>query len=183
MKEAATSNASPNNSTLLMRIIKIASCPTCSGKAKLTYHFGCTKDNQVHIRIVVNSGGGFFSEVWVPLKATLDALDKAPHPITAVPFINLFIGKSVNTPGFLLADLKQEGLVKLLEGKVRGYEKLDTEAFMIDVNKLVSSDVALKYIPVTHFKKSATTLPPKKIQTGINAKIHSDVVEVRRSQK
>ncbi|HOY86835.1 MAG: hypothetical protein V9G21_04385 [Methylotenera sp.] len=162
MKETATSNATPSNSTLSMRIIKIASCPTCSGKAKLTYHFGCTKDNQVHIRIVVNSGGGFFSEEWVPLKATLAALDKAPHPITAVPFINLFIGKSVNTPGFLLAVLKHEGLVKLLEGKVRGYEKLAPEPFMSEVNKLVSSDVDLKYEPVKPIKKSATTLPSKK---------------------
>ena len=162
MKEATTNNASPNNSTLSMRIIKIASCPTCSGKANLTYHFGSNKDNQVHIRIVVNSGGGFFSEEWVPLEATLEALDKASHPITAVPFFDLFIGKSVNTPGFLLAVLKQEGLVKLLEGKVRGYEKLDSEAFMTEVNKLVSSDVDLKYVPITPIKKSATTLPPKK---------------------
>ena len=162
MKEATTSNTTPSNSTLSMRIIKIASCPTCSGKAKLTYHFGCTKDNQVHIRIVVNSGGGFFSEEWVPLKATLAALENAPQPITAIPFIDLFTGKSVNTPGFLLAVLKQEGLVKLLEGKVRGYEKLDSEAFMTEVNKLVSSDVDLKYVPITLIKKSATTLPSKK---------------------
>ena len=162
MKETTTSNVTASNSTLSMRIIKIATCPTCSGKAKLTYHFGCAKDNQVHIRIVVNSGGGFFSEEWVPLKATLVSLDKAPHPITALPFVNLFTGKSVNTPGFLLAVLKQEGLVKLLEGKVRGYERLDSGAFMAEVNKLVSSDVDLKYVPVTPIKKSSTTLPPKK---------------------
>ncbi|MDI1363178.1 MAG: hypothetical protein PSU72_14015, partial [Methylotenera sp.] len=154
MKEATSSSSTSENSTLSMRIIKIASCPTCSGKANLTYHFGCNKDNQVHIRIIENSGGGFFSEEWIPLKATLDALDKAAHPITAIPFINLFIGKSVNTPGFLLAVLKHEGLVKLLEGKVRGYEKLDSVAFMAEVNKLVSSDVDLKYVPVTPIKKS-----------------------------
>ena len=164
MKAVTNSSSTSDNSTLSMRIIKIASCPTCSGKAKLTYHFGCTKDNQVHIRIVVNSGGGFFSEEWVPLKATLATLDKAPHPITALPFVNLFIGKSVNTPGFLLAVLKQEGLVKLLEGKVRGYEKLDSGAFMAEVNKLVASDVDLKYVPVTPIKKSASTLPPKKFK-------------------
>ncbi len=162
MKKATPSNVTTSNSILSMRIIKIASCPTCSGKANLTYHFGCTQDNQVHIRIVENSGGGFFSEEWVPLNATLAALDKAPQPITAIPFINLFIGKSVNTPGFLLAVLKHEGLVKLLEGKVRGYEKLDSEAFMGEVNKLVSSDVDLKYVPVTPIKKSATTNPPNK---------------------
>ena len=162
MKEATTSNTKPINTTLPMRIIKIASCPTCSGKAKLTYHFGCTKDNQLDIRIVENSGGGFFSEEWVPLKGIQEALDKAPHPITAIPFINLFIGKSVNTPGFLLAVLKHEGFVKLLEGKIRGYEKLDSASFMTELNKLVSSDVNLKVEPVLPIKKSAATLPPKK---------------------
>ncbi|MDO9050882.1 MAG: hypothetical protein Q7U70_05275 [Methylotenera sp.] len=166
----APSNTSPSTSILSMRIIKIASCLTCSGKANLTYHFGCTKDNQVHIRIVFNSGGGFFSEEWVPLKATLAALDKASHPVTAIPFINLFIGKSVNTPGFLLAVLKHEGLVKLLEGKVRGYEKLDSEPFMHEVNKLVSSDTDLKPEPVTRIKKSATTVPPKKSKQALPPK-------------
>ncbi len=160
--KAPKANAAPNIPTVPLRIIKIAFCPTCSGKAELTYHLGCNQDNQVYIRIVVNTGGGFFSEEWVALEATLETLDKAPHPITAVPFISLFKGKSVNTPGFLLAVLKHEGLVKLLQGKVRGYEKLSTEAFMAEVNKLVSSDVDLKYVPPTPIKKSATTLPPKK---------------------
>jgi len=154
--------AIPASSTPPLRIIKISTCPTCSGKTSLIYHFGCNQENQVYIRIIENSGGGFFSEEWVSIEATLAALDKAPHPITAVPLINLFIGKSVNTPGFLLAVLKHEGLVKLLEGKVRGYEKLDPETFMDEVNKLVSSDVDLKYAPPTPIKKSATTLPAKK---------------------
>jgi len=45
------------------RIIKIATCPTCSGKATLTYHFGCNEDKQVYIRIVANSGGGFAEQI------------------------------------------------------------------------------------------------------------------------
>ena len=124
MKQNKTINVIPASSPLPKRIIKIATCPTCSGKTNLIYHIGSTEENQAYIRIVENSGGGFFSEEQVVLDATLAALDKAPHPITAVPFISLFKGKSVNTPGFLLAVLKHEGLVKLLEGKVRGYEKL-----------------------------------------------------------
>ena len=164
MKQNKVINLIPakNISTPQLRIIKIATCPTCFGKTNLTYHFGCNQENQVYIRIIENSGGGFFSEEWVALEAILAALDKAPHPITAVPFIDLFVGKSVNTPGFLLAVLKHEGLVKLLEGKVRGYEKLPQEVFMAEVNKLVASDVDLKYQPITPIKKSATTLPLKK---------------------
>jgi hypothetical protein len=146
------------------RIIKIATCPTCSGKATLTYHFGCSEDRQVYIRITDNSGGGFFSEEWVKLADIQAALDGAPFPVTSFPLIKLFIGKSVNTPGFLLAVLKHEGLVKLLEGKIRGYEKLDPASFMIELEKLVSSDINLKPESVSTIKETSPTLPTKKIK-------------------
>ncbi|MES2498895.1 MAG: hypothetical protein V4570_00040 [Pseudomonadota bacterium] len=143
------------------RIIKIATCPTCSGKATLNYHFGCDEDKQVYIRIVANSGGGFFSEEWIKLVDIQTALDTAPFRVTSFPLIKLFIGKSVNTPGFLLAVLKHEGLVKLLEGKIRGYEKLDPAPFMLELGKLVSSDVNLKPESSPAIKKISPTHPPK----------------------
>lgn len=172
MKQDKTIEAIPALTipTFPLRVLKIATCSTCSGKAELTYHFGCDQDKQIYIRIVINSGGGFFSDEWVSLKATLEALDKAPHPITAVPFVQLFVGKSVNTPGFLLAVLKHEGLVKLLEGKIRGYERLPSEAFLAEVDKLVSSDIDLKYVPPTPIKKSASTPPPKKSKQALISK-------------
>lgn len=144
------------------RIIKIATCPTCSGKATLTYHFGCNDDKQVYIRIVANSGGGFFSDEWIKLIDIQTALDGASFPVTSFPLIKLFIGKSVNTPGFLLAVLKHEGLVKLLEGKIRGYEKLDPAQLMLELDKLVSSDVSLKAEATPAIKKISPTFPPKK---------------------
>lgn len=146
------------------RIIKIATCPTCSGKATLTYHFGCSDDKQAYIRIVDNSGGGFFSDEWVKLADIQAVIDGAPFPVTSFPLFKLLIGKSVNTPGFLLAVLKHEGLVKLLEGKIRGYEKLDSAPFMLELDKLVSSDVNLKPESVPTIKKPTPTLPPKKLK-------------------
>lgn len=158
-------NKPVNNAThQVSRIIKIATCPTCSGKAALTYCFGCSEDKQVYIRIVANSGGGFFSEEWIKLADIQVALDSAPLPVTSLPLIKLFIGKSVNTPGFLLAVLKHEGFVKLLEGKIRGYEKLDPSPFMLELDKLVSSDVNLKPESVPTIKKISPTLPPKKFK-------------------
>ena len=144
------------------RIIKIATCQTCSGKSTLTYHFGCNDDKQVCIRIVANPGGGFFSEEWIKLVDIQSALEDAPFPVTSFPLFKLFIGKSVNTPGFLLAVLKHEGLVKLLEGKIRGYEKLDPAPFMLELDKLVSSDVSLKPESVLTIQKVSPTLPSKK---------------------
>lgn len=146
------------------RIIKIATCPTCSAKATLTYHFGCSDDKQVYIRIIANSGGGLFSYEWVKLADIQAALDGAPLPVTSFPLIKLYTGKSVNTPGFLLAVLKHEGLVKLLEGKIRGYEKLDPAPFMLELERLVSSDVNLNAESVPTIKKISPTLLPKKFK-------------------
>ena len=44
-----------------MRILKIASCSTNSGKTTLTYHIGCTTDKNIQLRVVANTGGGLFS--------------------------------------------------------------------------------------------------------------------------
>jgi len=164
MKKDKAINAipTPSISPTPLRIIKIATCPTCSGKAILTYHFGCSEDMQYYIRIVANSGGGFFSEEWIKLTDIQAALDGAPFPVTSFPLIKLFIGKSVNTPGFLLAVLKYEGLVKLLEGKIRGYEKLDPEPFMLELEKLVAFDLNLKLELAPTIKKVSPILPPKK---------------------
>ena len=44
-----------------MRILKVATCPSSSGKATLTYHIGCTSEEDIQFRVVANRGGGFFS--------------------------------------------------------------------------------------------------------------------------
>ncbi len=144
MTKKTNSKTTTTPAPQVTRIIKISTCPTCSGKANLTYHFGVSADNTVYIRVVSNSGGGFFSDEWVKLADIQAALASAPFPVTSFPLIKLFIGKSVNNSGFLLAVIKHEGLVKLLEGKIRGYEKLDDTQFMREVNALVNSDIDLK---------------------------------------
>lgn len=156
-----TSNTTSNTSNV-SRIIKIATCPSSSGKANLTYHMGCNEDKEVYVRIVANTGGGYLSAEWVKLADIISALETAKLPITSFPLIKLFKGKSTNTPGFMLAVLKHEGLVKPLEGKIRGYEKLDFTAFQHAVNQLAASDVDLKPNTDSPSKKSATPISSKK---------------------
>ena len=38
-----------------MRLLKIASCLTSSGKATLTYHIGCTTDKDIQFYVLANS--------------------------------------------------------------------------------------------------------------------------------
>lgn len=147
MPQATGTNTTVINSTPAMRILKVASCPTCSAKGTLTYQLGCKADNQISIRITANSGGGYFSAEWVSLSTIQDALANAPQPVTSFAFSKLFQGKSTNTPAFLLAALVNERLLKPIADKQRGYEILDSTAFMAHFSKLIASDVDLKIAP------------------------------------
>jgi hypothetical protein len=57
-----------------MRVLKTATCKTLSGKSTLTYQIGCTPESIIHLRISKNSGGGFFSDEWIPFEAVQEAL-------------------------------------------------------------------------------------------------------------
>ena len=148
-----------------MRILKIASCPTSSGKTSLTYHISCTTDKDIQFRIVANTGGGLFSPEWISLSAILPAFEQAPFPLTSFPLINLYQGKSTNTPAFLMAALKNEGLVRNLEGKVRGYEIVDSKLFLDEMNALMALDIDLKVanIPANYKTSVALNKPAKSI--------------------
>lgn len=131
-------------STNELRILKKATCPTLSGKSKLTYMIGCDDENEVFLRIYANNGGGFFSTEWVALKNIQQALEKNPEEITSVALYGLFRGKSVNTPAFLLAVLKHEGMVRSIKGKKRRHELVDSSDFQDRIADLMSADAKPK---------------------------------------
>ena len=166
-----------SNLVPIMRIIKVASCLTCTGKATLTYHIGIETKNEITFRVYNNTGGGLFSAEWVSLNAIKIAFDNATQPITSFTLSKLFKGKSTNTPGFLMAALKNEGLVRNLEGKIRGYEQIESSAFMAEVNSLIASGIDLKEAsnkPATLINKSATPIKVKKPSQAIEASIKAE---------
>ena len=126
-----------------MRILKVGSCSSRSGKSMLTYHIGCTPESTVHFRVYANSGNGFFSKEWLSLKTILELLPKGGQTFTAFDLQPLLRGKSVNTPEFLLAVLVEEGLVKAAEKK-RSYELAEPSPFMDKIKLLIESKTALK---------------------------------------
>lgn len=147
-----------------IRILKIASCPTLSGKSTLTYHIGCNGESEIHFRIYANDGGGFFSNEWIPLDKIQQVFAKVPadKPITSFVLHSIFRGKSVNTPAFLLAMLKQEGLVKQSEDKQRQYDRIDPTEFIAGVNALIATDVDLKADSLKVDVKPEAVSPSKK---------------------
>jgi len=143
MKEASTQPAATADAAPLIRILKIATCPNLSDSAKLGYHIGCNAESQIQLRVHSNSGTGYFSREWVSLNAIFKALDKCPKdkPLTSFWLHPLLVGKSINTPSFLMAVLLAEGLVQKAE---RNYERCDHKGFVGEVNKLIESGVDIK---------------------------------------
>ena len=96
-----------------MTVVKTGNCDTLTKKSKLTYQIGTLPDGEVYFRIHKNTGNGFFSNEWGSFADIQKVLFKIPvgKPVTAIMLNDLFTGKSVNTPGFLLAVLVHEKLL------------------------------------------------------------------------
>ncbi|MCP4089345.1 MAG: hypothetical protein GY746_06090 [Gammaproteobacteria bacterium] len=90
-----------------MKIHKTGKCKSLSGKSSLSYRYGANPEYAVHIQILSNDGGGFFSSEWIAMNDIMAVLKKHPKdtPITSIIFTRLYKGKSVNTPAFLTAAL------------------------------------------------------------------------------
>jgi hypothetical protein len=112
----------------------------------------------VYLRIHKNSGNGFFSREWVSLQDIQKTIGEIPagKPVTAIVLGDLFEGRSVNTPGFLLAVLVQEKLLIPMQGKKRSHEPVSPEEFRDTVSQLVSG----KAKPKAASRKKATRTSP-----------------------
>ena len=139
------------------RVLKSGTCPSLSGRSKLTYDIACGPDNDLHVRVLKNSGGGYFSPSYVTWVQMVGVLDKHGNkPITCHSLGPLFKGQSVNTAGFLLAVLKHEGLVQPRADQPRTYERLDPGAFYAQLKTLLGSTKAVKAVkPVSPAAASA----------------------------
>jgi hypothetical protein len=122
-----------------VRVLKSAGCPSVSGKSKLTYEIGLQRETDPVIRIAKNSGGGFFSDEWLPLAAIQKVLAGrgAEKGLTSNAFRATYQGKSVNTAGFLVAVLKAEGVLRPREGNARLCEVADWDGFVNDIQALI----------------------------------------------
>ena len=145
-----------------MTVVRTGTCDTLTKKSKLTYQIGTLPDGEVYFRIHKNSGNGFFSNEWVALADIQKVLSKIPvgKPVTAIMLNDLFTGKSVNTPGFLLAVLVHEKLLIPMQGKKRSHEPVDPGEISEWVQRLGSS----KAKPKSATRKKPSAASRKKAQ-------------------
>lgn len=93
-----------------INVLKTASCLSISGKSTITYEVGSQGDQQF-IRLSGNSSGGLFCKEWVSLADVQQLLKGVPQP-TSKTLQPLYVGRSSNSPGFLLACAIHEGLAE-----------------------------------------------------------------------
>lgn len=104
-------------------------CPSISGRSTLTFAIGRHQDDQtLHLRIVDNSGKGMWFDGWVSANA-IDAIVKGATELTAKSFHALHPGKSINTGGFVMAVLKDLGLLRANEENTRVHEHVPATTF------------------------------------------------------
>jgi len=127
------------NTEPTVRVLKNGTCPNLSGKSTLSYRIGVDESGEIMLRITGNSNPGYFNNEWVRYSAVQDLLAKGDQgkAITSFVLTPLFRGKSTNSPSFLFAVLKQEGLVKLSESKRRCYDRCSDAAFLGNIQKLI----------------------------------------------
>lgn len=133
---AKKSTKKENLNDIKPEILQTTKCKTVSGKATLTYQIGITPEDELFIRVNHNTGGGYFSKEWILLDHITSILsDVTDHPITSIDLFPLFKGKSVNTPGYLLAVLLNEGLLNSIEDKKRKYQFVGAEKLLAKLEK------------------------------------------------
>jgi hypothetical protein len=126
-----------------VRVLRAGTCPSLSGKSTLTYELGYDDKAALQLRIAKNSGKGMFSSAWVPWDGVWELLVGAgDEPLTSHTLNPLYRGTSANSPGFLWAALRHEGLVQPLDGKARGYRRRDPKAFLGQARALMGNGAA-----------------------------------------
>ena len=140
-----------------IRIIKINTCKSLSGKSTLEYQIGCL-DKDIYIRVVKNSSSGWFAKEWVSIQKIITVLESSNLPLTSFTLQPFFTGKSVNTAAFIFAAIKEENLVATNPDNPRCYLLQSVESFMQPINVLVSSNVALQDTLVKSIKTKAVNL-------------------------
>ena len=90
------------NPDALIRVLKSGSCPSLTSRSTLGYQLSLKDDSELYLRLVINTGSGFFSKEWVAC-SVIEQLITGAAELTSTSFKTLFPNKSVNTGGFVMA--------------------------------------------------------------------------------
>lgn len=135
---AATTSEPTPASLSRFNVLKLSSCKALSGNGEISYQLSLSAKKELCIRIKANTGGGYFCDHYLPLGDIERILFSQPDPsrLTSIAIQPLFKGKSVNTPAFLMAALRNEGFVKPVGELKRYHQCIDAKSFKALIKKL-----------------------------------------------
>jgi hypothetical protein len=129
-------------------VIYVGECESLSGRSYLTYTVGRdTEDGTLHMRITGNSGGGMWCKDWAAA-SDIQSIVIGATELTSKSFHPLHSGRSINTGGFVLAALKELGLIRAGEENTRLHEHVPTTTFQQLVMARIAASKALEHKPV-----------------------------------
>jgi hypothetical protein len=126
-----------------MRILKTGECPSLSGKSTLTYQIACNSDNEVHVALTGNSGGGHLNSDWVSLEEIYSILSSQKKPVTSGALQDLYQGKSSNNASFTAAILLSLSVLKVSPGN-KHYNLVGQAEYKKVVQALIGSPTKKK---------------------------------------
>lgn len=133
----------PQSQEPAIRVLKVAHCPSVSGRSQITYQVGCRDGGTPYLRVCANTGKGAFSNEWVATADIAQTIAGSERVTAAGLSRSLYPGKSANSGGFLLAVLMDLGLIEAVGDKVKSYVQRDADAFVEEFRKLLEADVNL----------------------------------------
>ncbi len=124
-----------------IRILKIGSCKSISGKSDLIYYIGCTAEDLL-FKVQANSNSGYFSREWIAY-SRIHEIISLRDTITSYCLFPLYVGRSTNSPAFLLAAIRSEGLIAESAEVDRSFVPTNPAVFIAEMKALMDSDIAL----------------------------------------
>lgn len=127
-------------------------CPSLSGRSALSFSIGRHAESEtLYLSITANSGGGMWCKDWASASAIQDIV-LGEGELTAKSFHDLHPGKSINTGGFVLAALRELGLIRANAENTRIHEHVPGTT----LQKVVSAYMARLPIPPSKRKTKET---------------------------
>lgn len=112
-----------------IEIIHRGDCLSLSGRSMLDFTVGRhSQDSSLHLAVKGNTGGGMWCKDWASASDIQDVVLGATA-LTSKDFHVLHEGRSINTGGFILAVLKELGLVRVNAEKKRLHEHVPATTF------------------------------------------------------
>lgn len=128
----------------LIRVLKDGNCPSLTGRSTLGYQLGLKDETELYLRLISNTGSGFFSKEWIAC-SVIEQLITGAAELTSTSFKTLFPNKSVNTGGFVMAVIKALGLIQTNVLNSRWHEQAKEMTFeQVTLEAMVFAEEAEK---------------------------------------